>query len=745
MAWTSQGPRPGTEGQSEGVTDREIVGAVNAVAPHSSDADVLYIGAVNGGVWKTEDARAARPNWRSLMPDETSLSIGALCLDRADITSQTLVAGTGRFSSMRRVGGALLGVMRSVDDGANWTIHDNQGVFRALHIRAVHAHGDVIVLAGNANFQSLADGVYRSSDGGLSFSHLSDGPLRAGRSLALAASPMDPDVIYAHAGDGLFRSGDGGDTWLAVSIPIMESRLAVAANVRIAPGLGDNVFVAVATGTRARLSDLYHSADAGATWTALDLPTTTEGNQAVFGIHPGGQGGIHFSTAADMTDGTVVYIGGDRQPAFNEGSGAGALRQFPNSINAGTYSGRLFRVDASRPIGQQASPLTHVNTASNSAPHADSRCMAIDADGNLIEGDDGGVYRRLDPRSDLGDWQSAIGTLANTEAHSGAWDANARMMLVGTQDNGTLAQDSESGTRWPTVMGGDGGVVAVSLLQGPAGGSVRYSSFQNLGAARRTFFDASGQPVGAQRLQLLPVGTSMNLRPQFYTPIQTNRANSGRIVLCGANAVWESFDRGDTIRVASPLNVRANGAAAVAYGSDTDPDILYVGARREIFVRQGPLPSAMTAATPISFTQDVSAVALDPAQPTTAFATTFDSVHHTDDAGQTWADITSDLLPVGGRTIRSVIWCGNVGEGFVVVGTNAGVFASEGPAFANWQPLGTGIPAVPVMQLQYDAADMFLMAATLGRGVWSMPMTVPTPPVVVAVGGAASGDTVASG
>lgn len=745
MAWTSQGPRPGTEGQSEGVTDREIVGAVNAVAPHASDADILYIGAVNGGVWKTEDARALHPSWRSLMADEASLSIGALCLDRADITSQTLVAGTGRFSSMRRVGGALLGVMRSVDDGASWNIHDNQGVFRALHIRAIHVHGDVIVLAANANRQSAADGVYMSSDRGLTFSHLSNGILRSGQSLALAASPLDPNVIYAHAGDGIFRSGDGGASWSVVSTPNMENRLAFAGNVRIAPGLGDNVFVAIASGSRARLSDLYYSDDAGATWSGLDLPTTTEGLGAVFGVHPGGQGSIHFSMAADLTAGEVVYIGGDRQPAFNEGPGAGALRQFPNSINAGTYSGRLFRIDASQPLGQQASPLTHANTGSNSAPHADSRCMAIDADGSLIEGDDGGVYRRSDPRSDAGDWQSAIGTLANTEAHSGAWDASARVMLIGTQDNGTLAQDSANGVRWPTVMGGDGGVVAVSLLPGPAGGSVRYSSFQNLGAAHRFFFNDTGQFIGAQRLQLFPIGTSMQLRPQFYTPIQTNPADSNRIVLCGANAVWESFDQGDTIRMTSPLNVRANGAAAVAYGSATDPDILYVGARREIFVRQGPLPSAMTAATPISFTEEVSAVALDPAQPTTAFATTFDSVHRTDDAGQTWADITSDLMAVGGRTIRSAVWCGNVGNGLVVVGTNAGVFASEGPTFANWQHLGAGIPAVPVMQLQYDATNRFLIAATLGRGVWSMPMTAPTPPVVVAAGGAASGDTVASG
>jgi len=36
------------------------------------------------------------------------------------------------------------------------------------------------------------------------------------------------------------------------------------------------------------------------------------------------------------------------------------------------------------------------------SPHADSREMAIDADGNLVESDDGGIYKRTSPRTNTG-------------------------------------------------------------------------------------------------------------------------------------------------------------------------------------------------------------------------------------------------------------------------------------------------------------------------------------------------------
>src|ERR1041384_209928 len=55
-----------------------LAGAINAVVPHPTNPDILWIGAVNGGVWKTTTATHASPHWVPLTDHEASLSIGAL-------------------------------------------------------------------------------------------------------------------------------------------------------------------------------------------------------------------------------------------------------------------------------------------------------------------------------------------------------------------------------------------------------------------------------------------------------------------------------------------------------------------------------------------------------------------------------------------------------------------------------------------------------------------------------------------
>ena len=150
-----------------------------------------------------------------------------------------------------------------------------------------------------------------------------------------------------------------------------------------------------------------------------------EAGGAVFGLYSEGQAEIDFSIAADPQNPNIVYVGGDAQPAFDETnptpprSGCGVRSSsWPNSIGACTYSGRLFRVDASLPPGSQATHITHSHTASGMAPHADSRNMAIDANGDLLEVDDGGIYRRTRPQANDGDWFAMDGDIQVTEFHS---------------------------------------------------------------------------------------------------------------------------------------------------------------------------------------------------------------------------------------------------------------------------------------------------------------------------------------
>jgi hypothetical protein len=117
--WVPQGPAPNTQGQVENIANREVEGGINAVAPHPTDSNIVYVGAVNGGIWKTSNAMAASPTWQRQSDFQKSLSIGALEFDPTDPGNQTLLAGIGRFSSFGD-GGLRSGLLRTTNGGASW-------------------------------------------------------------------------------------------------------------------------------------------------------------------------------------------------------------------------------------------------------------------------------------------------------------------------------------------------------------------------------------------------------------------------------------------------------------------------------------------------------------------------------------------------------------------------------------------------------------------------------------------------
>ena len=64
LGWIEQGPAPIIGAQVETIgSDNAAVGAVQVVLPHPTNAQVLYIGAVNGGVWVTSSALFDSPIW----------------------------------------------------------------------------------------------------------------------------------------------------------------------------------------------------------------------------------------------------------------------------------------------------------------------------------------------------------------------------------------------------------------------------------------------------------------------------------------------------------------------------------------------------------------------------------------------------------------------------------------------------------------------------------------------------------
>lgn len=746
--WIPQGPAPTVFGQVENVTpDNEVVGAIHSVVAHPTNPDVVYIAAVNGGIWRTDNATALRPTWTRLTDRQGSNSYGALAADPTDATFRTLYGGIGLYSSYARLGGARLGLIRTTNGGSSWSSVTGGGILVGKNISGIAARGSTIVVSvDQANAFTFGNiSIWRSTNGGATFTQIGQGNgagtgLPGGVTHDLVGDPNNParlftSVIFANlvgGQNGVYRSDDTGATWTKVSSPAMDALLisGVTSNVEFAVGQHDNVYAAIANS--GRLAGIFRSGDGGNTWTAMDIPGTIE-DGVFIGIHPGGQASLHMSIAADPTDANIVYLGGDRQPFFGEGSGGPGF--FPNSIGAVNFSGRLFRGDASQPSGSQWAHLTHSSslgaagggTASNSSPHADSREMAFDADGNLLETDDGGIYRRTSPRSDTGDWFSVNGDLAVKEIHNGAYDNFTNTHFSGNQDNGTTFQIFPNVPIWTLLLSGDGGDVQIDDSAG-GGLSFRYSSAQGLQAFNRTFWDAANNFVGFT-FPALQVISGAPLQRQFTTPVQVNAVEPERLLIGGANSLYESLDQGETISEEGPgVFAVGIGRQPLAYGHPDNADVIYSGNIDTIAVRSGPPGTGLTNRPSFPGTGTgltIRGIAIAPESPGTAYVANSNDVYVTTDFGVTWSSLTGDLGANALFPNRALVYVdrADTTNDLLVVATSNGVFYSKkNQGFTSWKRLGSAdsLPTVPVFDLEYDAEDDILSAGTLGRSTWRL-------------------------
>ncbi|MEO1528218.1 MAG: GEVED domain-containing protein [Planctomycetota bacterium] len=457
----------------------------------------------------------------------------------------------------------------------------------------------------------------------------------------------------------------------------------------------------------------------GGTWTRVATPSPTPKDEP----EGGAQGRTHFSIVADPTNEDIVYLGGDRHDS-------------PNAISAFNISGSIFRGDASLPSNPNVVPspqwdhLTNNivdfdpegGTASNSAPHADSREMVFDANGNLVEVDDGGIYLRTNPRDNTGDWHSLVGNLAATELHDIAYDTLSNTLIAGLQDNGTLYQPTQGATFWEILSGGDGGDVVVDTVSLAATNqSIRYTSFQNLGGFRRSTWDAAGNLI-SEFFPALSVTSGPAFDPAFSTPVELNLSDPTRLLFGMDNGLYESFDQGETIQqVAAGISVtRSTGGNALAYGANSNGDLTYAGDfSGNVHIRTTSGGAFSQTDPDPSSTATIRDVVLDPNSTASGFAIDFNSVFVTTNNGANWSDLTGNLPTLGATGFRALEFVSGPSFDTVLLGTQSGIYSLRTDQ-TDWVLLGSDFPNSVVFDMEYDEADDVLVVATMGRGAWTL-------------------------
>ena len=263
--WRSIGPNRG---------GRSI--AVSGVKGRPKEA---YFGAVGGGLWKTTDAGN---NWAAVTDGQlASSSVGAVAV--AESNPYVVYIGMGE-SCIR---GNIMpgdGVYKSADAGQTWTHVGFKNVQAISKIRIHPTNPDIVYVAAFGLYHGASDerGVFKSSDGGKTWKKVlyRDGKTGA---VDLSIDRKNPNVMYASLweayrmeyqmssggpGSGLFKSTDGGDTWVEITRnPGLPSGMVGRIGVSVSGADGSRVYALVENEN----GGLFVSDDAGASWKLMNV------------------------------------------------------------------------------------------------------------------------------------------------------------------------------------------------------------------------------------------------------------------------------------------------------------------------------------------------------------------------------------------------------------------------------------------------------------------------------------------
>ena len=270
LAWRMVGPIRG--------------GRTRAVAGVASQPAVFYIGAVNGGVWKTDDAGRT---WQPIFDAQSTQSIGAIAVAPSDPNILYVASGEGLLRPDLSIGN---GIYRSRDGGRSWS-HLGLTAGQQIAELAVDPHNAARLFAavlGRPYGPSPERGIYRSIDAGVTWQKVLYKDADTGGS-AVAIDPAHPDIVYAGlwqarlgpwedknefngAGGGLFKSSDGGNTWKQLTTGLPPNLAQV--NIAIAPSAPQRLYVTVATSEPSEYSSaaglgVFRSDDSGESWTRI--------------------------------------------------------------------------------------------------------------------------------------------------------------------------------------------------------------------------------------------------------------------------------------------------------------------------------------------------------------------------------------------------------------------------------------------------------------------------------------------
>ena len=696
-------------------------GRIAAIAGvrNPSGKTTLFVGAASGGVWKTEDSGTL---YRPVFDEQPVQSIGAIAIDPSN--SQNIWVGTGEAWTRNSVSIGN-GIYNSSDGGDTWS---NLGLPESERIAKIIVHPKdsntvYACVAGKLWSDSPDRGLYKTRDGGKSWSLILRGSNLSTGCSSLSLDPTNPEVMFAGlwdfrrqgwtfrsggesatavSGSGLYRSVDGGVNWVEVTDAGNKGfakkpfgRIAVA----VAPSNAKRIYAFVESTDSA----LYVSDDAGQTWQQRDKSQWMVWRPFYFA-----------QLIVDPVNADKIF------------KADGALIVSTDAGNSFSAIGGF--------IGM----------------HGDVHDVWIDPSNTqtLFAADDGGMWNSFNGGSK---WWKSENLPVSQFYHVSVDNRNPYQVYGGLQDNSSWVGQSQypggiTNARWENMFGGDG----FWMFSDPTDPDYLYAEAQGgyIGRVNRITHETRDiQP----RLNAADAKAFKKLRFNWNTPIALS-PNDKNTLYIGSQFLFRTRDHGQSwVRLSPDLTTNAperqeqeksggvtidNSAAEMhetIYSISESPknaNLIWVGTDdgNLQLTRDGGKSWTNVAANVAGLPKGawVSWVQASQFDAGTAYAA-FDRhtvgdmkayVYRTRDFGKTWTALVSpaDLKNVQGyaHVIKEDLKTPNL----LFLGTELGLYISidGGERWARFK--GGNLPTVAVRDLAIHPRDNDLILATHGRGIW---------------------------
>ncbi len=741
-------------------------GRVVDVASVPNEPYTFYVAYATGGVWKTSNNGVSFEPLSDRLP---TMVTGAIAVDPQH--PQTVWIGSGESNSSRSSYGGM-GLFRSDDGGKTFNPAGLDQTDRIARIVIDPTDSNTIYVAalGKLYSEGGARGVFRSRDGGKTWTHVLHGATPWTGAIDLVLDPRDSKMLYASLwersrrpwkftesgkGSGIYKSSDAGEHWERLSNGFPQHEKVGRIGLAIAASKPDTVYASVDNWeplpeeqwdlgdqalTPKRLKKMskaeFLRQDPEAIESFIrgnDLDTNLDAKKLIEMVKSDEL--TLKDLLAKLTDanaqlfdtdikGLEIYRSDDAGLHWRRANES-LLREVDYTY--GYYFGQI-RVapDDAEHVYAQGLPLIESQDGGKSwhglnqpKVHVDYHELWIDPNfpKRMIVGNDGGA----DVSYDGGKTWLKLDAQPLGQFYAITYDmADPYNVYGGLQDNGSYKGSSktqwELGQDWKEIGGGDGMYVAVD----PRDNATVYTGYQF------GYYKRSG-PNGNHEVRPRPAIKATPLRYNWDTPVILS-SHQPDIVYFGANRLFRSLDKGETWSAISPDLTQAKQRGNVPYATITTISespkqfgLIWVGTDDgavQVTDDGGVQWRNVGKNLPVRWVSRVEASHFERNRVYIAKNGYRDDdstayLYRSEDLGKSWTDIAKGLPAEAINVVRE----DPVNENVLYVGTDRGVYVSLDRG-AHWQGLQSNLPNVPVHDLAVHPRERELIVGTHGRSVW---------------------------